>query len=771
MVQQTKTTVKDAAIEYAKRGWSSIPVPYRSKAPVLDAWQNLRLTAETLGDYFNGRPQNIGVLLGEPSGWLIDVDLDHPYAVEERENFLPATGLMFGRTSKPLSHLLYQATAPVATHQRKLPGVGMIVELRSTGGQTVFPPSVHEKGESIEWHTYGEPLLIAPEELRACVDALADRVTQRLGIDPTTVPAKTTTGKAAPPDVTDRAARYIAKIPGAISGQGGHDQTFHVACVLVLGFALTPDQAYPLLVEYNEKCQPPWSDKELRHKLDDANRQGGPRGHLLDDKPADPPRREYHKPEAKPDVGTQTVFYAPEAIDDPHRLARLILPNDGSVLRWHRDQWYAFDDYAYRPVESSEIRAKVTAGIKEEFDLHAASRAAADPSKPPPTCKKVTGRVASDTMRALESLALLPGKIEPPAWIGEDSPPWPAAESVVTRSGIVHIPSVGTDRAVTPCTPALFTTNVLPYGYEPAADCPAWLEFLGSLLSDDPESIDTLQEWFGLSLVPDTRHHKLLMLIGPPRSGKGTIARVLRGMIGIQNLCSPTLSSLAGPFGLWPLVGKLVALIADARLSGRTDAIAVVERLLSISGEDPQDVARKNLPTLAGIRLPTRFVIMSNELPNMRDASGALLTRVILIRLTRSFTGREDRTLGDRLLSELPGVLNWAIRGLQRLRTRGYFVQPASGQELLDDLSEMASPISAFVGERCLLGAEYSVAIDDLFVAWQTWCQEHGRDHPGTQQTFGRDLRAARPELKVSNRRILNTRARYYEGITLRPDM
>lgn len=49
---------------------------------------------------------------------------------------------------------------------------------------------------------------------------------------------------------------------------------------------------------------------------------------------------------------------------------------------------------------------------------------------------------------------------------------------------------------------------------------------------DDAQSIDTLSEWFGYSLLPDTRHHKLLMLIGPPRSGKGTIARVLRGLIG-----------------------------------------------------------------------------------------------------------------------------------------------------------------------------------------------------------------------------------------------
>lgn len=97
-------------------------------------------------------------------------------------------------------------------------------------------------------------------------------------------------GKPAPVDVAERAARCIAKIPGAVSEQGGHNQTYHVACVLVLGFGLTPEQALPILQRWNETCQPPWTEKELRHKLDDANKEGGPRGWLLDG-------RGYHGPD------------------------------------------------------------------------------------------------------------------------------------------------------------------------------------------------------------------------------------------------------------------------------------------------------------------------------------------------------------------------------------------------------------------------------------------------------------------------------------------
>ncbi len=81
-------------------------------------------------------------------------------------------------------------------------------------------------------------------------------------------------------DIEERAARYVAKIPGAVSGSGGHDATFHVACVLVVEFGLTPEDAFPILAEWNAKCEPPWPDPELQHKLDDADKQPGERGKL-----------------------------------------------------------------------------------------------------------------------------------------------------------------------------------------------------------------------------------------------------------------------------------------------------------------------------------------------------------------------------------------------------------------------------------------------------------------------------------------------------------
>ncbi len=97
----------------------------------------------------------------------------------------------------------------------------------------------------------------------------------------------------------ERARKYIAKMPAAISGSGGHDRTFAVACALCIGFDLGPDDALDLLREYNERCEPPWGDHDLEHKIASAMRADGERGHLLVAERA-PATRGKRKPAEKP---------------------------------------------------------------------------------------------------------------------------------------------------------------------------------------------------------------------------------------------------------------------------------------------------------------------------------------------------------------------------------------------------------------------------------------------------------------------------------------
>jgi hypothetical protein len=178
----------DIALGYiVNRKWKPIPVPYREKFPILDDWGNLEITAANVAQYFNGGPQNIGVLLGPKSNGLTDVDLDCAEAIRLAKPFLPSTGSQFGRASKPVSHLLYNI--PDAPNQGSLklvdPNIdpskdgktNCIIELRMGGGtkaaQTVFPGSTHESGEPVEWYHDGEVAVSSYAELKAAVTKIA----------------------------------------------------------------------------------------------------------------------------------------------------------------------------------------------------------------------------------------------------------------------------------------------------------------------------------------------------------------------------------------------------------------------------------------------------------------------------------------------------------------------------------------------------------------------------------------------------------------------
>ena len=105
--------------------------------------------------------------------------------------------------------------------------------------------------------------------------------------------------------------------------------------------------------------------------------------------------------------------------------------------------------------------------------------------------------------------------------------------------------------------------------------------------------------------------------------------------------------------------------------------------------------------------------------------------------------------------------------GLDRLQARSRFLQPESAAEMIQQFEDLGSPIGAFIRDRCELGRGHEVAADILFDAWKGWCDDNGREHAGTVQAFGRNLRSAVPWLKVTQPRVLGSRVRYYEGLRL----
>lgn len=420
----------------------------------------------------------------------------------------------------------------------------------------------------------------------------------------------------------------------------------------------------------------------------------------------------------------------------------------GMLMRWHLNRYVELEDDALH----HRLLPWLHAAVRMTYDTLAEAWVAKEFPANPHTSKAA--------LESIKAYTHLPATTSLPSWLDERAGNPDPREVLPCRSTLLHLPTM---QALSP-TPRFFCVNALDYDHDPRAPEPAqWQRFLSELFEDDLQAWDLLQEWFGYCLTGDTTQQKMMLIVGPRRGGKGTIARVLTRLVGASNVCGPTTSSLAGPFGLQPLIGKSLAIVSDARFSGK-DVQTVIERLLCISGEDTLTVDRKH-KTSVTMKLPTRFVFLTNELPRLVDVSGALAGRFMMLRLTESFYGREDRSLTDKLLAELPGILNWAIAGWRQLRERGHFVQPASVEDALRDMEDLSSPVGAFVRDRCDVGAGLRIWLDDLYQAWRDWCEADGRVSVTTKQTFGRDLMAAVPGIRT---RVGTDNQRFYQGIGLK---
>jgi hypothetical protein len=152
---------------YISEGWSVIPIPKGEKGPRVPNWQNT-----TFGEEHFTEHDNIGVRLGDPSNGLTDVDLDCAEAITAARELLLVTQRIHGRPGKPSSHYWYYVPG-AKTEQFKDTDGSVLVEIRSTGGQTVLPPSTHPSGESLAWEIDRDPGKLDKDALRDSVRLVA----------------------------------------------------------------------------------------------------------------------------------------------------------------------------------------------------------------------------------------------------------------------------------------------------------------------------------------------------------------------------------------------------------------------------------------------------------------------------------------------------------------------------------------------------------------------------------------------------------------------
>ncbi len=273
MIQTNHASVNDNFQEFRtlnQRGHWLIPIARGTKAPQIKGWQHLRIGPEDFDRYFS-EPCNAGVLLGlaDAEGYvLVDIDLDLPQAVELADQHLPPTQFRFGRESKPNSHRFYRVRGDVKGKPYKGADGNTIVEIRGAGQQTVVPGSKHPTGECVRWDENGAAAIVELADLTASVAKLA----AACGWQPPPM-ADAQPKAAAAADWVSRCKRYLEKTPDSISGQGGHDAVLR-ACCEAFRFGLSDAEARDIATWYNaNKCNPPWNEREIEHKLADAKQK------------------------------------------------------------------------------------------------------------------------------------------------------------------------------------------------------------------------------------------------------------------------------------------------------------------------------------------------------------------------------------------------------------------------------------------------------------------------------------------------------------------
>lgn len=389
------------------------------------------------------------------------------------------------------------------------------------------------------------------------------------------------------------------------------------------------------------------------------------------------------------------------------------------ILRRWEETWYRYGGTKYVPLKDEEFQQPI---YQWAYDMKIQSETAKGDVRMRPLVANNT--LLANVQGAMAAETLVPSR-EIPAWINGASGPEPR-DLIVFANGVLDVRAFlsGDSDPLLDSTPDLFTTAALPVSFDPTATCPTWISFLGSSLGDELAKIDLIQEWFGYCMTCDMSMQKMMFMRGPTSSGKGNILRVLEALIGKEQTCNTSFADLSGPFGLAPLLGKLICLIPDARAPRDGTAIRGLELLLNISGDDSVQINRKYKDQIESHRLTARISIASNGILDVPDHAGALTRRLNIVEFTKSFAENPDRALPGKLLAEIPGIALWALEGLRRLRANGCFTLPASSRDAAQEWRTATSPVAAFLEECTDKDANADVRKEMLYDAWAAWSGE-----------------------------------------------
>lgn len=429
---------------------------------------------------------------------------------------------------------------------------------------------------------------------------------------------------------------------------------------------------------------------------------------------------------------------------DEYLRARGYETHEGLRLRNHRGQWFRFDGTYYEPVSDKELRADIM-----NYFTGTSLRGS------------VRKSFASEIMNHLEAKCLMPDAVSLPAIVAEGK--WEEDPGTITlQNGVINLGTV--QLGITPRrhahNPARVSTTLLPYDYDPKAECPQWLTFLEQVLPD-AASRELLQQIFGYCLTRDVSLQKLFMFEGPGANGKSVVTGVLRRLVGTNNTSSLPLSLFDDKHGLVSTYGKLVNFSGELR-----EKNAVAEELLKqATGGDLMYFNPKHQKPFSA-PFTAKLIICTNERPAFTDRSNGIWRRLIMLPFTVSIAPEDqDPELEQKLATELSGILNWAIQGAIDLYKSSRFVEPQVSVEAVASFKEQANPERVFLKEYCQLGPDVSIGTQALYDAYRDYTLRKG-NKPLSEPKFQKEVLTL-PGVTKERPHTTGPRINMYRGITV----
>ncbi|SHN33745.1 DNA primase family protein [Gracilibacillus kekensis] len=319
-----------------------------------------------------------------------------------------------------------------------------------------------------------------------------------------------------------------------------------------------------------------------------------------------------------------------------------------------------------------------------------------------------------------------------------------------------------------PHSPEFLSTVQIPIKYDSASTAPKFSSFMDEITDNDGELVSVHQELLGYWLTAETIAEKAVYYYGSGANGKSVFAAVITALVGKKNVCNISLSKFNDSFGLEGMIGKSLNISAENEMGGKA---LNTENFKAIVSGDSITINIKYRPAIT-YRPFCRQLFLVNNIPDSTDVTNGYFRKIMIIPFPHTFKKAERNVnLKNELLEELPGILNWALSGLKRLRENDYqFSSSKAINSLQEAYYKEQNPVQDFYDELIIKEEGCRTKQSDFYNMYIQWITAQGIDDKGTKSRsiFWRNFKIILNNENISINRKKVKGIMYFDGLKIR---